>query len=207
MPNSTPFRVLHVPPIPSNRNVNATPPNAYLSHYRVLHISPSRNPGETQIANEMASFFTMIQVYEYYISHHLAKSFESLFGSVTCLPGCFCMYRLKTPGKKPVPLLIQDDIIEEYDENNVDTLHKKNLFSLGEDRYLTTLMLKQFPEYRTKFAPDATCRTIVPDSLSVLLSQRRRWYALLYDAVNDFYRINSTVHNLWEVCFVGVFFV
>jgi chitin synthase len=29
----------------------------------------------------------MIQVYEYYISHHLAKAFESLFGSVTCLPG------------------------------------------------------------------------------------------------------------------------
>jgi chitin synthase len=29
----------------------------------------------------------MIQVYEYYISHHLSKAFESLFGSVTCLPG------------------------------------------------------------------------------------------------------------------------
>lgn len=26
-------------------------------------------------------------VYEYFISHHMAKAFESLFGSVTCLPG------------------------------------------------------------------------------------------------------------------------
>lgn len=43
--------------------------------------------GETSLENEERSWWTMIQVYEYYISHHLAKAFESLFGSVTCLPG------------------------------------------------------------------------------------------------------------------------
>ena len=43
--------------------------------------------GETSLENEEKSWWTMIQIYEYYISHHLAKSFESLFGSVTCLPG------------------------------------------------------------------------------------------------------------------------
>lgn len=47
--------------------------------------------GETRISNEQKSWVTMIQVYEYYISHHLSKAFESLFGSVTCLPGCFTM--------------------------------------------------------------------------------------------------------------------
>jgi chitin synthase len=43
--------------------------------------------GETSLENEERSWWTMIQVYEYFISHHLAKAFESLFGSVTCLPG------------------------------------------------------------------------------------------------------------------------
>lgn len=43
--------------------------------------------GETSLQNEQRSWWTMIQVYEYYISHHLVKAFESLFGSVTCLPG------------------------------------------------------------------------------------------------------------------------
>ena len=43
--------------------------------------------GETSLENEEGSWWTMIQVYEYYISHNLAKAFESLFGSVTCLPG------------------------------------------------------------------------------------------------------------------------
>lgn len=85
------------------------------------------------------------------------------------------MYRFRTPGDKPVALLVSDVIIDEYEDNKVDTLHKKNLLSLGEDRYLTTLMLKNFPDYKNKFTADAACKTVVPDQYAVLLSQRRRW--------------------------------
>ncbi|KAJ1916693.1 hypothetical protein H4219_003652 [Mycoemilia scoparia] len=143
--------------------------------------------GETQLANAKKSWITMMQVYEYFISHHMAKSFESLFGSVTCLPGCFSMYRMKTAEGKP--LLIARPIIEDYSVNKVETLHMKNLLHLGEDRYLTTLMLKHFPYFKNKFTPSAQCRTNAPDSWKILLSQRRRW-------------INSTVHNLFELVFI-----
>lgn len=141
--------------------------------------------GETLLENEQQTVWTMVQVYEYYISHNLSKAFESLFGSVTCLPGCFSMYRLRSSDKGR-PLFISDMIIDDYAENRVDTLHKKNLLALGEDRYLTTLLLKHFPLYRTRYRHDAKAMTVAPDSLSVLLSQRRRW-------------INSTVHNLVEL--------
>ncbi|THH18601.1 hypothetical protein EW146_g2427 [Bondarzewia mesenterica] len=141
--------------------------------------------GETRLENEEGSWWTMIQVYEYYISHHLSKAFESLFGSVTCLPGCFSLYRIRTADKGR-PIIISNRIIDEYSEPNVDTLHKKNLFSLGEDRFLTTLLMKHFPTFKTKFTPDALARTMAPESWRVLLSQRRRW-------------INSTVHNLCEL--------
>ncbi|KFY94563.1 hypothetical protein V498_03862 [Pseudogymnoascus sp. VKM F-4517 (FW-2822)] len=141
--------------------------------------------GETSLENEEKSWWTMIQVYEYFISHHLAKAFESLFGSVTCLPGCFTMYRLRTADKGK-PLLISDAIVREYADCDVDTLHKKNLLSLGEDRFLTTLMTKHFPYMSYKFIPDAYASTAAPDTWSVLLSQRRRW-------------INSTIHNLAEL--------
>ncbi|KAJ2727205.1 hypothetical protein GGI07_000089 [Coemansia sp. Benny D115] len=144
--------------------------------------------GETQLANEKDTWITMIQVYEYYISHHLSKAFESLFGSVTCLPGCFCMYRIRAP-ESNYPLLVSNNMVNDYAENNVDTLHKKNLLHLGEDRYLTTLMLKHHPYYKMKFTSDAQCRTNAPDTWQVLLSQRRRW-------------INSTVHNLLELVFL-----
>ncbi|CAI7587751.1 unnamed protein product [Penicillium discolor] len=141
--------------------------------------------GETSLQNEERSWWTMIQVYEYYISHHLAKAFESLFGSVTCLPGCFTMYRLRTADKGR-PLIISDKVIHDYADNDVDTLHKKNLLSLGEDRYLTTIMTKHFPAMSYKFIPDAYASTAAPDTWSVLMSQRRRW-------------INSTIHNLVEL--------
>ncbi len=81
-------------------------------------------PGETQIANKWASWVSMIQVYEYFVSHHVAKTFESLFGGVTCLPGCFSMYRIKAPKGQPgnwVPILANPDIIEAYSENVVDS--------------------------------------------------------------------------------------
>lgn len=141
--------------------------------------------GETSLQNEEKSISTMIQVYEYFISHHLTKAFESLFGSVTCLPGCFTMYRLRT-AKKAKPLIISDSVIRDYSVGQVDTLHKKNLFSLGEDRYLTTLMSKYFSKMKYTFIPNAHAYTQAPDEFSVLLSQRRRW-------------INSTLHNLVEL--------
>ncbi|OMH78627.1 Chitin synthase 6, partial [Zancudomyces culisetae] len=144
--------------------------------------------GETRLANAKSSWTTMMQVYEYFIAHHLSKAFESLFGTVTCLPGCFTMYRMR--GVDKAPLLIANNIIEEYSTNKADTLHKKNLLYLGEDRYLTTLMLKNFSYYKTRFIADAKCETNAPDSWSILVSQRRRW-------------INSTVHNLFELAFLS----
>jgi chitin synthase len=47
--------------------------------------------GETRIANKNDSWVTRIQVFEYYLSHHLTKAFESMFGGVTCLPGIYSL--------------------------------------------------------------------------------------------------------------------
>ncbi|KAG8923717.1 hypothetical protein FRC02_010963 [Tulasnella sp. 418] len=167
-----------VEPLSLNRLVSAM-----MHDKRVLGVC-----GETSLANAKQSIITMMQVYEYYISHHLSKAFESLFGSVTCLPGCFTMVRLRTHDTHK-PLFISNQIIEDYSENRVDTLHMKNLLHLGEDRYLTTLLLKHFPTHKTQFVRDAHAYTVAPDEWKILLSQRRRW-------------INSTIHNLAELVFL-----
>jgi chitin synthase len=141
--------------------------------------------GETALTNAKSSFITMMQVYEYYISHNLTKAFESLFGSVTCLPGCFSMYRIRA-AETGKPLFVSKEVVEAYQEIRVDTLHMKNLLHLGEDRFLTTLLLKYHSKYKTKYQMRAHAWTVAPDSWSVFMSQRRRW-------------INSTVHNLVEL--------
>jgi len=146
--------------------------------------------GETRIANKTASWVSAIQVFEYFISHHHGKAFESVFGGVTCLPGCFCMYRLKAQQEgRTIPILVSPAVIDEYSQATVESLHEKNLLLLGEDRFLTTLMLKLFPRRKMIFVPRAYCKTFVPDEFRVLLSQRRRW-------------INSTIHNLMELVLV-----
>ncbi|KAF9913222.1 hypothetical protein BX616_010137 [Lobosporangium transversale] len=168
----------------------------YPSSLRLLMNCMNNDPlimglcGETKIANKRQSWVTAIQVFEYYISHHLGKGFESVFGGVTCLPGCFCMYRLKArKGDDWVPIITKPEIVQEYSQNIVETLHQKNLLLLGEDRFLTTLMLRNFPHRKMMFMPQAICKTVVPDEFNVLLSQRRRW-------------INSTIHNLLELVLV-----
>ncbi|KAK4691763.1 chitin synthase, partial [Lecanoromycetidae sp. Uapishka_2] len=153
---------------------------AFLHDTRLIGIC-----GETALSNAKSSFTTMIQVYEYYISHNLTKAFESLFGSVTCLPGCFTMYRIRA-AETGKPLFVSREVVEAYAEIRVDTLHMKNLLHLGEDRFLTTLLLKHHPKYKTKYTFNAHAWTIAPDSWAVFMSQRRRW-------------INSTVHNLVEL--------
>ncbi|KAI4292425.1 chitin synthase [Pancytospora philotis] len=164
--------------------------------------------GETQIVNKFESWVTAIQVFEYYISHHLAKNFESVFGGVTCLPGCFCIYRLKittdehgniknhadrklydTETWTCVPILANPLIVAPYSVYEAKTLHEKNLLHLGEDRYLTTLLMKNFYKRKLIFLASAKCQTCVPADYATLRSQRRRW-------------INSTIHNMFELVVV-----
>ena len=140
--------------------------------------------GETKVDNKWQSWVTMMQVFEYYNNHHMKKAFESSFGCVTCLPGCFTMYRILNDDGKP--LLADDHVYAEYLRNDIDSLHEQNLFHLGEDRMLTTLLLHFFPGMFLSYVPEAQCFTIVPHSMRILLSQRRRW-------------INSTYHNLLEL--------
>mmetsp|Transcript_353 Transcript_353/g.590 ORF Transcript_353/g.590 Transcript_353/m.590 type:complete len:729 (-) Transcript_353:150-2336(-) len=146
--------------------------------------------GETKVDNKDDSWVTKMQVFEYYTNHGLKKAFESVFGTVTCLPGCFTMYRLfdardASANQHPVTLFACDYVYDRYARNDavIETLHEKNLYKLGEDRMLTTLMLQKWSRMNLKYVPEAHCYTIVPDEFMVLLSQRRRW-------------INSTFHNM-----------
>jgi chitin synthase len=113
----------------------------------------------------------------------------------------------KTEGDDWVPILAQPSVCQEYSQSNPASLHEKSLLelgtskekifplvllklihpdSIGEDRFLSTLMIRNFPRRKMMFCSAAKCKTLVPDTFSVLLSQRRRW-------------ICSSIHNLIEL--------
>jgi len=60
---------------------------------------------------------------------------------------------------------------------------------LGEDRYLTTLLLKRFPLFKTQFVRDAHAFIVALGGWGILLPRHRCW-------------INSTVHNLGKLVFL-----
>ncbi|KAI9088035.1 chitin synthase-domain-containing protein [Phlyctochytrium arcticum] len=152
--------------------------------------------GETAVENKWESITAAAQVYEYFITHRFLKSFESLLGEILVLSGCFAVYRIKQ--KNPStgvwePRLCDDFIIAMYNGSNPYTgepfemtMHRCNLYKIGEDRFLSTLLLRKFHTMHTEFIPKALCITAVPTSLPILLNQRRRW-------------TNSLLHNHIEV--------
>ncbi|KAJ4408296.1 hypothetical protein N0V91_003300 [Didymella pomorum] len=130
--------------------------------------------GYTGVGNGMSSFVASSQVFEYWLTHAVLKAVESVCSSVFVLSGCFTIYRLKWPNNRPAILhpLLLEDYAGSYDK----TLHEHNLLSIGEDRYLSTLAIRYFgADCRLQYFSAATCTTTVPDNLSVLLDQRRRW--------------------------------
>jgi cellulose synthase/poly-beta-1,6-N-acetylglucosamine synthase-like glycosyltransferase len=130
--------------------------------------------GYTGVGNGMSSFVASSQVFEYWLTHAVLKAVESVCASVFVLSGCFTIYRLKWPNNRPA--LLHPLLLEDYAGSYEKTLHEHNLLSIGEDRYLSTLAIRYFgSDCRLKYFSAATCTTMVPDTLSVLLDQRRRW--------------------------------
>lgn len=126
--------------------------------------------GQTIVKNKYDSMITMVQSFEYFISHLLLKTFEHITYNIFVLSGCFTLIKL-VDNDKPV---INKNIIDKYTETG-DSLYEKNLLEIGEDRYLTTLMLQEYPDNNIAYISDAECFTNVPTNLNVLIDQRRRW--------------------------------
>ncbi|KAK9728511.1 hypothetical protein K7432_000992 [Basidiobolus ranarum] len=148
--------------------------------------------GETKVENRTQSYITMIQVFEYFLTHCLLKSFESFYANVLVLSGCFTVYRLKRHTKDPEtgqeivkPAVLDPRIMRDY-MAEPKLMREHNLLTIGEDRYLCTLVIRYLNDMRTKYIPAAVCTTTVPDTLSVLLCQRRRW-------------TNSLIHNHFDL--------
>jgi cellulose synthase/poly-beta-1,6-N-acetylglucosamine synthase-like glycosyltransferase len=130
--------------------------------------------GYTGVSNPTGSFVASSQVFEYWLTHAVLKAVESLCSNVLVLSGCFTIYRLKWPNNRPA--ILHPLLLEDYAGSYEKTMHEHNLLSIGEDRYLSTLAIRYFgSDCRLRYFSAATCTTMVPETLSVLLDQRRRW--------------------------------
>jgi len=114
--------------------------------------------GHSDVYNEKTNLLTRMQAVRYYISFKIYKGAESIFGSVTCCPGCCSAYR------------------KEYLMEFLDAWLNQKFFgaqcTFGDDRSLTNFIIRK---YKAIYSPEAQAWTIVPDKFGIYLKQQQRW--------------------------------
>lgn len=114
--------------------------------------------GHTDVYNRDTNLLTRMQAIRYYIAFSVYKAAESVFGNVTCCPGCCSAYRRAY-------LL---EFIDEWLEQSF--LGSQCTF--GDDRSLTNFIIQK---YRAVYSPEAQAHTVVPETFGKYMRQQQRW--------------------------------
>lgn len=136
------------------------------------------------------------QVVEYKFSHMLDKALESVIGYITVLPGAFSAYRWEALQGAP----LWEDYFKSICHPELMDAFQSNIY-LAEDRVLClSLVSKRKCKYTLRYVKKSVAETDVPDSLAVLMAQRRRWingsWFALVDALKRFKKIYQSDHNI-----------
>lgn len=129
--------------------------------------------------NNIGNVYTYLQDAEYIFGQALWRSVENFFGAVTCLPGAFTILDYKSFHAVSEKYFVKHSYKDIFDYQRL---------YLGEDRYLTQIMIEEFPN-KVGFCDLATCKTIAPKTLSSFVKQRRRWF--LGQLSNDVFTMMS----------------
>lgn len=114
--------------------------------------------GHTDVYNHDENVLTKMQALRYYVAFKVYKAAESIFGVVTCCPGCCSAYRKS----------YLDEFIDEW-------LHQTFLgkeCTFGDDRSLTNYVLRN---YRAAYSSEAKAYTVVPNNFKTYRKQQQRW--------------------------------
>ena len=143
------------------------------------------------------------QVVEYKFSHMLDKALESIIGYITVLPGAFSAYRWEALQGAP----LWEDYFKSICHPELMDAFQSNIY-LAEDRVLClSLVTKRNCNYILRYVKPSIAETDVPDSISMLMAQRRRWingsWFALVDTVRKIRRIYESSHSfIRKTCFL-----
>lgn len=139
----------------------------------------------TCIASDNPSFLTYYQDIEYISGQVFTRNMETYMGATTCLPGAFTIIKYSCLNK------VEELYFTSKEYNSIYDYHR---FYLGEDRYLTHLLMEEYP-WKIGFCENARCKTDAPKTIITLLKQRRRWS--LGHISNDTWMMSSV--KIWTI--------
>lgn len=127
---------------------------------------------------ELLNPLVAAQNFEYKLSNVLDKPMESAFGYISVLPGAFSAYRYEAlqndfMGHGPLDTYFKGEKLHGGDADA--DIFTSNMY-LAEDRILAwELVTKRENAWLLRYTKWAQAETDVPETLSELISQRRRW--------------------------------
>lgn len=135
------------------------------------------------------------QFVEYKFAHMLDKALESVIGYITVLPGAFSAYRWEALTGSP----LWDDYFKSICHPELMDTFQSNIY-LAEDRVLClSLVTKKYEKYTLRYVRSSVAETDVPETLSDLMAQRRRWingsWFALVDSVIKFTKVFRSRHH------------
>ncbi|CAG9332188.1 unnamed protein product [Blepharisma stoltei] len=147
------------------------------------------------------------QLVEYKFAHTFDKALESIFGYVSVLPGAFSAYRWKALQGKP----LWEDYFKSICHPELMNAYYSNIY-LAEDRVLCLALVSKVaegePNYLLRYVRSSVAETDVPDTISGLMAQRRRWingsWFALIDTVSNFQKITRSKHSCCRKCFFSI---
>ena len=139
----------------------------------------------TCITSREFNVLQCLQDAEYVEGQLFVRSSEVRLGAATCLPGALTLVDLRA---------LQNIASVYFGELETVRTSDYHRFHLGEDRYLTFLLMGMSKEFdQVGFECSAQCKTDAPAGFFQLLKQRRRWF--LGGILNDLAMISST--KIW----------
>ncbi|CRK17230.1 hypothetical protein BN1723_002387 [Verticillium longisporum] len=152
------------------------------------------------------------QNFEYKMSNILDKPLESAFGFISVLPGAFSAYRYVAlqndkNGQGPLEKYFAGETLHGSDAG----IFESNMY-LAEDRILCfELVTKRNCHWILQYVKSATGETDVPDTVTELVLQRRRWlngsfFAAIY-AIAHFYQFFRSDHSFLRKVMLFIEFI
>ena len=114
--------------------------------------------GHTDVFNRDTNLLTQMQGIRYYISFKIYKAAESVFGNVTCCPGCCSAYRRA--------------YLNEFIDEWLGQTFLGEPCTFGDDRSLTNFVIRK---YNAVYSSEALAYTVVPDTFGKYVKQQQRW--------------------------------
>ncbi|KAI9142603.1 chitin synthase-domain-containing protein [Paraphysoderma sedebokerense] len=152
--------------IDSDTTVLPNTVSTFIDHFRL-------NPKELAATGFIVSrnghgsnFWQQYQDAEYIFMQLGSRCAEAALGGVTCLPGALTIVYY--------PLLTAV-ATQYFNQPPIDSTFEFCRRKLGEDRYMTHLIMEYTSCYKVGFEVNAICKTEAPGNFYNLLRQRRRW--------------------------------